>query len=54
MQRRSYFDGHPLRSEHDAYVVQDAHLRVFRDFDGYRGGDMRDWLPLTMQGGCSS
>ena len=45
---------HLLRSEHDAYVVQDAYLRAFRDFDGYRGGDMRDWLPLTMQGGCST
>jgi len=46
---------HLLRNERDAEdVVQDAYLRAFRHFDGYRGGDMRDWLPLTMQGGCSS
>jgi RNA polymerase sigma factor (sigma-70 family) len=33
------------RSEHDADdVVQDAYLRAFRGFSGYRGGDARTWL----------
>jgi RNA polymerase sigma-70 factor (ECF subfamily) len=33
------------RSDHDADdVVQDAYLRAFRAFSGYRGGDARTWL----------
>jgi RNA polymerase sigma-70 factor (ECF subfamily) len=34
-----------LRSEHDADdVVQEAYLRAFRFFGGFRGGDSRGWL----------
>lgn len=33
------------RNEHDAQdVVQDAFLRAFRFFDGFRGGNSRSWL----------
>jgi RNA polymerase sigma-70 factor (ECF subfamily) len=33
------------RDEHDAEdVVQNAYLRAFRSFDGFRGGDGRAWL----------
>ena len=33
------------RNEHDAQdVVQDAFLRAFKFFDGFRGGNSRSWL----------
>jgi RNA polymerase sigma-70 factor (ECF subfamily) len=33
------------RNEHDAEdIVQEAYLRAFRFFDGFRGGDGRSWL----------
>jgi RNA polymerase sigma-70 factor, ECF subfamily len=33
------------RNDHDAEdVVQEAYLRAFRFFDGFRGGDVRAWL----------
>src|SRR5512135_3252420 len=33
------------RDEHDADdVVQEAYLRAFRFFDGFRGGNSRAWL----------
>ena len=33
------------RNEHDAEdIVQEAYLRAFRFFDGFRGGDGRPWL----------
>ena len=33
------------RNESDADdIVQDAYLRAFRGFDGFRGGDARPWL----------
>jgi RNA polymerase sigma-70 factor, ECF subfamily len=44
-----------LRNEHDAEdVVQDAYLRAFRHFDGYRGGDMRAWLLTIVRRTCYS
>jgi RNA polymerase sigma-70 factor (ECF subfamily) len=44
-----------LRNEHDAEdVVQDAYLRAFRHFDGYRGGDMRAWLLTIVRRACYS
>ena len=33
-------------------IVQDAMLRAFRAFDGFRGGDIRAWL-LTIVRNCS-
>jgi len=46
---------HLLRNEHDAEdVVQDAYLRAFRHFDGYRGGDMRAWLLTIVRRTCYS
>src|ERR1700710_1882194 len=32
-------------------IVQDAMLRAFRAFDGFRGGDIRPWL-LTIVRNC--
>ena len=33
------------RNEHDAEdIVQEAYMRAFRFFDGFRGGDGRAWL----------
>lgn len=41
-----------LRDEHDAQdAVQDAALRAFRHFAGYRGGDPRAWF-LTIVRNC--
>jgi RNA polymerase sigma-70 factor (ECF subfamily) len=41
-----------LRDEHDAQdAVQDAALRAFRYFDGYRDGDPRAWF-LTIVRNC--
>jgi RNA polymerase sigma factor (sigma-70 family) len=42
-----------LRNEHDAQdVVQDASLRAFRYFDGYRGGDARAWFLAIVRNCC--
>jgi RNA polymerase sigma-70 factor (ECF subfamily) len=41
------------RNEHDAEdLVQDAYLRAFRAFDGYRGGDARVWLLKIVRNTC--
>ena len=42
-----------LRDEHDAKdVVQDAYLKAFRCFDGFRGGDGRVWLFAIVRNTC--
>ena len=42
-----------LRDEHDAQdAVQDAALRAFRHFDGYRGGDARAWFLAIVRNCC--
>lgn len=44
-----------LRNEHDAQdVVQDAYLRAFRFFDGFRGEDARPWLMRIVRNACYS
>ena len=41
------------RNEQDAQdMVQEASLRAFRFFDGYRGGDARSWLLTTVRNTC--
>src|SRR5262245_37702635 len=43
------------RSDHDADdVVQEAYLRAFRGFPGYRGGDARTWLLRIVRNTCYS
>ncbi len=43
------------RNEHDAQdVVQEAYLRAFRFFDGYRGGDGKSWLLEIVRNTCST
>lgn len=43
------------RNDADAAdVVQDAVLRAFRYFDGYRGGDARSWLLQIVRRTCYS
>jgi RNA polymerase sigma-70 factor (ECF subfamily) len=43
---------HLMRDEHDAQdVVQEAYLRAWRHFGGFRGGDERAWL-LTIVRNC--
>ena len=41
------------RNEHDAEdVVQEAYLRAFKFFDGYRGGDARAWVLKIVRHTC--
>ena len=41
------------RNEHDAEdIVQEAYLRAFRFFDGFRGGDGRAWLLAVVRNTC--
>ena len=41
------------RNEHDAQdVVQEAYLRAFRFFDGFRGGDGKAWLLAVVRNTC--
>jgi RNA polymerase sigma-70 factor (ECF subfamily) len=41
------------RNEHDAQdVVQEACLRAFQFFDGFRGGDARAWLMKIVRNTC--
>jgi RNA polymerase sigma-70 factor (ECF subfamily) len=41
------------RNEHDADdLVQEAYLRAFRSFDGYRGGDPRAWMLRIVRNAC--
>ena len=41
------------RNEHVAVdVVQEAYLRAFRFFDGYRGGDGKSWLMAVVRNTC--
>jgi len=43
------------RNPHDADdVVQEAYLRAFRYFDGFRGGDGRAWLLAIVRNSCYS
>lgn len=43
---------HLVRDEHDAQdIVQEAYLRAWRHFAGFRGGDERSWL-LTIVRNC--
>ena len=42
-----------MRDDHDAEdVVQEAYLRAFRFFGGYRGGDSRLWLLTIVRNTC--
>ena len=42
-----------LRDEHDAKdIVQDAYLKAFRCFDGFRGGDGRAWILAIVRNTC--
>ena len=41
------------RNDHDAEdVVQEAYLRAFRFFDGFKGGDGRAWLLAVVRNTC--
>jgi RNA polymerase sigma factor (sigma-70 family) len=41
------------RNDHDAQdMVQEASLRAFKFFDGFRGGDARAWLLTTVRNTC--
>jgi RNA polymerase sigma-70 factor (ECF subfamily) len=43
------------RNEQDAEdMVQEASLRAFKFFDGFRGGDARAWLLTTVRNTCYS
>ena len=42
-----------LRNEHDAQdVVQEAYLRAWRHFAGFRGSDVRPWLLAIVRNCC--
>lgn len=42
-----------MRNDQDAQdVVQEAYLRAFRFFDGYRGGDAKAWLLAVVRNTC--
>jgi RNA polymerase sigma factor (sigma-70 family) len=44
-----------VRNDHDADdIVQEAYLRAFRFFDGFRGGDGRAWLLTIVRKRCYS
>lgn len=44
-----------IRSDQDAEdVVQEAYLRAFKFFDGYRGGESRSWLLTIVRNSCYS
>lgn len=44
-----------VRSDQDAEdVVQEAYLRAFKFFDGYRGGESRSWLLTIVRNTCYS
>ena len=42
-----------VREDHDAEdVVQEAYMRAFKSFGGYRGGDIRSWLLTIVRNTC--
>lgn len=44
-----------VHDDHDAEdIVQDAYLRAFRFFEGFRGGDCRAWLLTIVRNRCYS
>ena len=44
-----------VRNDQDAEdVVQEAYLRAFKFFEGYRGGDSRTWLLTIVRNTCYS
>jgi len=44
-----------VRNDQDAEdVVQEAYLRAFKFFDGYRGGESRSWLLTIVRNSCYS
>jgi len=44
-----------MRNQHDAEdVVQEAYLRAFRFFAGFRGGDSRAWIMKIVRNTCYS
>jgi RNA polymerase sigma-70 factor (ECF subfamily) len=46
---------HLMRDEHDAQdVVQEAYLRAWRHYAGFRGGDERAWLLAIVRNCCFS
>jgi len=46
---------HLMRDEHEAQdIVQEAYLRAWRHFAGFRGGDERAWLLTIVRNCCYS
>jgi len=44
-----------VRNDHDAEdLVQEAYLRAFKSFDGFRGGDGRGWILAIVRNTCYS